>query len=400
MAHEEQTQYSAIKAPPGSYGIVTGHKQVSNIISSVLQQASSSNGLGQEELLAKLTTVQETLSVMDSHLHTLVPPEVFQHYCPPHATGTAQKVFDIPELLEMILSNLQVHDLTRVPLVNRQFKATIDSSAQLQKLCTLLPPLVGDLDDMDFCLLSERTRPGIEFDVGDTWSSLSYEERKSLPLPYQPEQDTWEARSAVEKQSILISVRFTKGRISLGPKVRRMPIAQTTVPEVNVSIDCCDAHLRSSNRRWGYTWRDFRSNLSAPGGLTLGDLADEAARLKKQHCECPYASASLHNEATGGVQPSVTFRAYILLPPEHLTIRMRQTLDERAQASRLDREKKYGHIEYFMAAKRRGEYKLSHSEELSANARVAREIGTPAPDFAECCEMYFKQSESGTGSHC
>lgn len=53
---------------------------------------------------------------------------------PDLAIGAAAQVFDTPELLELILSNLELKDLLlRAPLACRGFKASIDSSPSINK---------------------------------------------------------------------------------------------------------------------------------------------------------------------------------------------------------------------------------------------------------------------------
>lgn len=79
--------------------VLHDQRNTQDILNCLLHKAF--NGpVDQGSLLYSLTEMQASMRGIDSYLRKRVPSEIYTEYCPPHAMDLAQKVFDVPELLE------------------------------------------------------------------------------------------------------------------------------------------------------------------------------------------------------------------------------------------------------------------------------------------------------------
>lgn len=111
---------------------VTSQRALHRIITSM--RAMPGRTATDDEALGSAETELKTLS---KFVNIFLTTEYFNEQIPPHATNTAQKVFVIPELLELILSQLHALELLKTQATNRQFYDAIEKSTRLQRALSL-----------------------------------------------------------------------------------------------------------------------------------------------------------------------------------------------------------------------------------------------------------------------
>lgn len=87
----------------------------------------------QEDHLSALTMAANDCLAASREYTKHVDPERFNACIPIHATKTAQKTFDVPELLEMILEKGDLGDILGMQCVNRQMRDAVANSIVLQR---------------------------------------------------------------------------------------------------------------------------------------------------------------------------------------------------------------------------------------------------------------------------
>ena len=92
-----------------------------------------SNGAFSNEVSTIITTAENSLTSQQQPLQGLLDSNPSALRRTTNAARLAQKVFDIPELLEWILYSLDLRDLLGVQQINKQFFAAIQGSARIQQ---------------------------------------------------------------------------------------------------------------------------------------------------------------------------------------------------------------------------------------------------------------------------
>lgn len=144
------------------------------------------------------------------HRNLIVP-----EHCPEHAKAVTQRVFDIPELLEMILTHLTIQQLLRVQSVNRQFRDAVGTSTKLQRQLCLLP---NSSPYVSTAFVSGYQLQGVS-------QMVAMATRPSDP-PNSLRVTTWFDGYPIAK-------------ITAGLKCRRMLVLQPTVTAVRAYTSCC-----------------------------------------------------------------------------------------------------------------------------------------------------------------
>lgn len=243
-------------------------------------------------------------------------------YCPPDAIHTAQKVFDIVELLETILLNLTVGQLLKAQLVSRQFNRTINNSVQLQrKLGFTLQSSPNFFSPFQCCdLRGLRIFVRLRAHQGSNPGKSSY---GAKPEKGKEKSKEGEAYSAVVDITLDPKVR------SLSDRFRRIPLVQPVITDATYWTECCDESGTSE------------LTMSRDGGITIGDLADVAIEMGMKHRECPYAPG-WQLDQDGSVWVRTSFRAEVPLRPD----------DPMVLADQAKRAKRSKEAERFMRAER------------------------------------------------
>ena len=100
---------------------------------------------GDDELTDALISIQSHVSGLREFFHDKLAPEFWNDIKSDTCT-IAQRTFDVPELLEMIIENLDIPDLMNFYQVNRGIRDAIDGSPKLQiKLCLRAAPSDANL---------------------------------------------------------------------------------------------------------------------------------------------------------------------------------------------------------------------------------------------------------------
>ncbi|KAK5126924.1 hypothetical protein LTR85_008282 [Meristemomyces frigidus] len=110
---------------------------------------------------------------LETFFRSIATPLWYNEQCPSHAEDLAQRVFDIPELLESILIELRWNELLGSMLVNRQFRDAVLASKRLKRRLSLVPDPDAELHAADFTtsLLNVRCRT-ISQDSGYRYNPL------------------------------------------------------------------------------------------------------------------------------------------------------------------------------------------------------------------------------------
>jgi len=84
-----------------------------------------------------LQRAQTGIEALGDFVNNFLSSTYYNEQCPPHARDIAQKVFDIPEILERILLKLDAAKALKAQRVNRQFFDAIEKSVNLQRALSL-----------------------------------------------------------------------------------------------------------------------------------------------------------------------------------------------------------------------------------------------------------------------
>lgn len=199
----------------------------------------------------KLESAQSDVRGLDTFFRDIATSAIQQEERTANAKETAQKVFDIVEILEQVLLHVDcARDVLEAMRVNRQFRDAVLGSSKLQRKLSLLPDLdaylhVTDANDMiSYCSL-----PSAE------WCILTFEGRIAFDNA-----DT--DRDGVQ-------VRFQGQQPKLGSRCRQRYFCQPPPEEMFVFVGCCDDSVVKND-----------------AGLTVGDLYEVA----EKHLICASAA--------------------------------------------------------------------------------------------------------------
>lgn len=259
---------------------------------------------------------------------------------------TACKVFDIPELLEMVLQYLDVTDVLSIYQCSRNIRDSIDGSSQLQQQLSLRAAPVNSHLHFPLRNLTHDLfgHPSIGFSTQEhivQGRRRSLHERKADPID--------DPTAEVHACFYLLSGQVLPG---VGSRIRKMFITQPPIEEMYISLDCCPSYE--------YPDYAFAPQPSTPvreivkkGGLTVGDLYDRTKKLLDEHRYCPSAYSGLIQD-DGSVRVGVRFVGKMTLQPDDPLI-----LDwQKQQRKREDDDREYHNktakFEAFCNAKRNG----------------------------------------------
>ncbi|KAK4895562.1 hypothetical protein LTR27_006345 [Elasticomyces elasticus] len=240
-----------------------------------------------------------------------------------HKTA-ARKAFDVAELTELILADLDNGDLLRMMQVDRTSRNTIMQSTVLQRKLHLLPDANAHLRLLPVIDLMRDTAETDDSD--DSAIELHHGHGRAHYLDYQgpPEQ-------ALRREHRQVIASFHGRLPRLGSRIRSMLISQPPLTEMCMNIGCCCPMYGPPGR------------IQRDRGITLGDLYDFAERLIAQHENCPFAHPNDHN-ADGTVKVCVTFQAtatlrdddtYILRKPVEYCLLAEETQEAQAASARM-----------------------------------------------------------------
>ncbi|KXS95153.1 hypothetical protein AC578_5108 [Pseudocercospora eumusae] len=224
---------------------------------------------------------------------------------PVHARPTtksaakAHKLFDIAELLEKVLLNLDFASMIRVQQAHSVFRNAFKQSARLQQVTGLRPssegPTYSPLANLFFisrgCLVrfqhtSRRgTRPLADDEVfiSATFSSVDPFDSRELP--------------------------------TVGPMLQKSLVCQPPLTTMTIRTSCCHDPIqhRSTTARLQSTIKET-PQLYVKTGITLGIILEQTKKLRDAHRLCPNADIGQHRD-DGTVDVQVYFEAIRKLSP-------------------------------------------------------------------------------------
>ncbi|KAK4545779.1 hypothetical protein LTR36_002733 [Oleoguttula mirabilis] len=243
------------------------------------------SGLVQSDTVKAVQGARRDLDGLSSFFSTFLNPVFYNERILESSDGesTAQKVFAIAELLELILGRLTIRDIISFYQVSRAVYIAIEGSPRLQRVLSLR----ADAHDSHF-----RTPFG-DYSHGPKGGFYC----GNAGHPIQVIVD-----GARQTHRLTFRAGFKRCAKALPSKIgtrwRRMFICQPPVHEVTISCACCSSKYKHTELR----------KLRSESGVTIGDLYDMTETLVTEHRTCVYASALQHDEA-GVVIVNPTFSA-------------------------------------------------------------------------------------------
>ncbi|KAK5691510.1 hypothetical protein LTR97_011503 [Elasticomyces elasticus] len=210
-------------------------------------------------------------------------------------TSAAQKVFDLPELLELVLEYVEEVDVLRFHQVNRSARASIDGSPRLQSRLSLRIDSTDKPRRYPFGNVNSMTPMISGFRCNPCTPGRRYHVDAPGPFP---------------EDRVLVEARFelpVGGVGKIDTRCRSMHIAQPPIKDVQLRLRCCDKA----------SLNEHKNGIHSDVGVTIGDLWDAAVKAQEKHRLCPHALRSLH-DTDGFVVPKPFFVAYVAakLPEE------------------------------------------------------------------------------------
>jgi hypothetical protein len=202
----------------------------------------------------------------------------------------AQRVFEIPELLEnVLLHHNNMADIISMRHVSRTIQANVKGSPKLQRSMFLLPQLHSALQ-----LPSVLYNPA-GFAVG-------IEQKNNLPRPAPP---MYSLLMDIATLRILTTYKLNaKFRTTyphklpiIGEALQATLLCQPPIKEIGYQFKCCGGG---------------GGTISAPAGVTVGHLYNKAKEILQRHALCPFAPTNYLDE-NGFVNLEVYFSGELKL---------------------------------------------------------------------------------------
>ena len=331
---------------------------------------------GFESLNVLLHKLQVDARGLSAFLSSFIGTDFYNERCPTHARNVAQKVFDILEILELILLNAGRVNILNVMRVNRQFQSAIQGSILLQRELLLIPE-----PGMHFhCTEIEDLISGVSVDTAvEYW-------RHDL---YDDEQENISGLAADEDG---IMVRLSSITMHPIPQAyRNMYFCQTPVKEMESMTDCCrdtDAFMPAH----------ALSTVKRDSGVTIGDLYNEAERLFKKHQHCPN-STWMCQDSHGNARVLVQFAAIVKLKADDPILAPRREMAMILRRRRKAKEARDIRMEAFWDAKQLGMLFRRINLECMLTVCTAKANGAEIPtlkEFEEAHPEYSHQTAAGS----
>ena len=215
-------------------------------IESLLNQVQNGKQLSQKDLEHSLLKIQVHASGLGEWFSRVMCSTPYNEQRM-DTSAAAQKVFDIPELFEMITEYLSIHDIVRCTEVSRTFKASIDHSAKIQdQICHRASPPESHLKTpLNACFLTSMQlpfRPHQYYDHNMDYPAFSIQ---TIGFSCRKTGFRYHGFNPVEvdRKAMGIEASFsmsTGQRLPrLGSQYRQMYICQPPLQEMDVSLTCC-----------------------------------------------------------------------------------------------------------------------------------------------------------------
>ncbi|KAI6798091.1 hypothetical protein KC360_g3459 [Hortaea werneckii] len=233
--------------------------------------------IDREKLTFLLRGLQDKLIATGEHLQQASDGAQCGTDRPEHIGRAVQKVFDVPELLELILLNLHVIDLLTLQQVNRQVRDAINTSKKVQQRMFLIPSGNAHRRVLPAFPLKNSYRSPVK-------DSLETPILLDLKLHCLPASQGYKA-------TMQLSARTS------GLRYRRhyLQMQLTDPPVRRLSVECscsCIPPARPFNIAFdGYPG----VIINEKDGITLGRLRDAFKQVAEEHKTCPHAQPQYHS---------------------------------------------------------------------------------------------------------
>lgn len=320
--------------------VVADQRHLQNSITHLLHKVSL-DCLDRDHLGRSLTAMQESVKGIDSYLREWIDAEIYAESCPPGAIGLAQRVFNIPELLEEILSYLTMGELLAAQYINRQFRDAVNASTRLQRKLSLLP----HSSPYFYAPFEEDEAPGFQFNstVDDMYKFQTLSAEKKMA-------------SGQDNDPRVMQARFTVDLPRIGFRCRRMFVVQPPITKMIAIPHCCEGVWSRSTTKF----RKSHRTISNRNGITIGDLLKAAKRLQKKHENCPIAPFHMHDLVDGRVRMQTAFQAAYTVRQEDPLLKIPESKDTEEDQEEDDglvsEERRLSRIRVFYERKRVGKY--------------------------------------------
>ncbi|KAK4892527.1 hypothetical protein LTR27_008991 [Elasticomyces elasticus] len=256
------------------------------------------------ELASTIRDLEQAIEDQKSFFSDLLKPVFYNHQqSRDHQNCTAaQKVFDIPELLELILQDLRIPHILSFQQTCRSAKACIDNSPRLQSALSLRSDPTDSPLRMPF---ARRFKGFFSNSTEEVMLNDATTKIVSINFGFVPP----------KKQSL-------QKLPSIGSCYRRMYVVQPPITSANITLICC----RSLHG-------DRPTQLQAENGITMGDIYDATKEMYEKHCMCPHAPIHMHDE-NGLVNVKICFSAEMrraVMPPLQKRGQAEKAKEEAAQ---------------------------------------------------------------------
>ena len=281
--------------------------------------------------------------------------------------GRAKKAFQVPELLEAVLSCLDVPNLLKAQQVCKHFKGVIDESAKLQRRMGLK---AADADSFLELPLRGVVMTGQPYRGLFGGAALTFNVAGPCDMAGQSYLTSGfgmgpggfhDAReeTIVEEASVSILVRPFKGdRLpKVGSRIGSMLVCQPPVKQMTFTSSCCTPIGLFGGgriRHNGTVAPAEHPKLTNATGITVGDILTQAHKMIAEHRLCPNASEQMLDRH-GYVQLQLSFTAVVPLTSEDPLVVQAKLAKVKVEKSQAKEEQRILRLMDYNAAKQQGE---------------------------------------------
>lgn len=261
------------------------------------------------------------------------------------SAAKAQQVFDIPELLEMILLKLPPSSIFAAQQACQTFSALITSSPKIQHHLGLKADLQANFST---CFNERSFDAWGKFQCHPAFDSSATRSAWRRFRNVQSEDES-------DPKTLEITANFiNRSKLPrLGERCQSMLICQPPIYEMEVSVVCCNDH--TVHRLPGMpSPPPIPEPIRSKTGITVGDLLTATRKLWQEHRLCPYAQDWDHDYKQGYVCVSPSFKGVIHLKDGDPTLEAQKRWHKKARDSYEARGERQRRISAYVQAKQQG----------------------------------------------
>ena len=263
-------------------------------------------------------------------------------------SAAAQKAFQIQELLELILGNLEITDIVCVSQVSRAVRQAVVGSKKLQMMLCLRAAAPKSHLWTPFCSIMSKYQTSANRMLNHGLA-LVYSELRGFSCIFEtfpPPRSRKPHRDMVTMRAEFVPLPLLRLPY-LGDTYRRMFVCQPPIQKMDVFMSCCGpTRDKDSNGK--------RRDVCSERGITIGDLYDRARQLMDEHRWCPMAPVDQLAD-DGTVKLHIQFAAKVELPSSHPLVFQRRALKEMDSVQDRRHEAQQAKLKLYALSKRQVE---------------------------------------------